>query len=309
MQTDKTAENPTVSIVIPVRNESANINELYRRLEDVLGGLAISYEIVFVDDGSEDDTCGQVCKLIEQHRGRVRLVRLSRNFGHQAALRAGLDHALGKAIVTMDGDLQHPPEVIPQLLARWREGHQVVYTVRQDDRSAGWWWRTIIKVAYRVINFWSDLSIPPGAADFRLLDRQALEALKQMPDQQPTLRSQAVWIGFSSAAVNYVTAQRHAGQRQYNFRQFWNLLSGAIWGFSSRPLRAIFWAAAVLLVAGFAALVAGSSWWLWLTLLIAGVHLLALAIAGQYVGRAYQQCLSRPIYIVREKLGFDDRQE
>ena len=309
MQTDKTAENPTLSIVIPVRNESANINELYRRLEDVLDGLAISYEIVFVDDGSEDDTCGQVCKLIEQHRGRVRLVRLSRNFGHQPALRAGLDHALGKAIVTMDGDLQHPPEVIPQLLDRWREGHQVVYTVRQDDRSAGWWWRTIIKVAYRVINFWSDLSIPPGAADFRLLDRQALEALKQMPDQQPTLRSQAVWVGFSSAAVNYVTAERHAGQRQYSFSQFWRLLAGAIWGFSSRPLRAIFWAAAVLLVAGAAALVAGSGWALWLTLLIAGVHLLALAIAGQYVGRAYQQCLSRPIYIVREKLGFDDRQE
>jgi len=308
LQTGNAASQSKLSIVIPVRNESANVEELHRRLTSVLGELGVGYEIIFVDDGSEDDTREKIRSLMGDRGGRVKLLGLSRSFGHQAALRAGLDAAAGEAVITMDGDLQHPPQVIGELLEKWRDGFEVVYTVRKDDPSANWFRRLGVGLAYRFINLCSDWPIPPHAADFRLLDRRAVEAVKQMGDVQPVLRSQVVWIGFRRAAVEYQPARRYAGRRQYSLRQLRGLVSGAIWGYSARPLRAVHLAGWGFIISAIVASFVAAPWPAVLILLVAGVQLLALVVVAQYVVRTHSQSLGRPLYIIREKAGFDERQ-
>ncbi|MBK8915802.1 MAG: glycosyltransferase family 2 protein [Phycisphaerales bacterium] len=301
---------PWLSLVVPVFNEQENVEPLARRVHNALRDIADPYELLFVDDGSSDETPARVVRLGEADP-RVRLVRLSRNFGHQAALMAGLEHARGQAAISLDGDLQHPPELLPELIARWRDGFHVVQAIRRapvDDRAAkrissGWFYSLLSRVAR--------IRVTPGAADFRLLSREALDAFLACRERCRFNRGLVQWIGFDYCEVPYDAAARHAGRTKYSYAAMLRLAGDAIFSFSSWPLRLAGLAGAFLSVAAMGylvwvlyAAVAGLAITGWTSLaatmlLLGGTQLLVLWILGEYVGRLYEEVKQRPIYIVR----------
>ena len=198
------ARNPVYSVVIPLHDEEAVLGDLYRRLVAVLDALDGQWEMILVDDGSRDDTYRRASELHERD-SRVNVVRLSRNFGHQVALSAGLDVARGEAVITMDGDLQHPPESIPDLVASWRDGNQVVYGVMAERQGEGWAKRASARVFYRLLGWLADIDVPSAAGDFRLIDRRALDAFRTLREHNRYLRGMFSWIGFQQAGVPYVS--------------------------------------------------------------------------------------------------------
>lgn len=302
---------PALSVVVPVYNESDNVEPLLQRLTPILRQLELPFEILFVDDGSRDATAARVQALAARHPG-VRLLRLSRNFGHQAALVAGLQHARGEAVITLDGDLQHPPELIPELVARWRAGQQIVQTIRRETADAGAFKRASSRGFYRLLSYVSRIRVTPGAADFRLMSREAVEAFLACPERCRFNRGLVQWIGFEQSELPYDAAPRHAGKSKYSFRAMFRLAGDAIFSFSSWPLRLAglaggfvsLAAAAYLLFVLWAALftkltVPGWSSILAAVLVLGGVQLIVLWILGEYVGRLYEEVKQRPIYIVR----------
>ena len=224
-----------VSVVIPVLNEASNIPEMCRRLCSVLESCTTSYEIVFVAGGSTD---GSEETILREHRAdpRVKLLWLSRNFGHQEALCAGLDAASGDAVLTMDGDLQHPPELVPELLARWREGYDIVTTVRLSTADAGLFKRTTSRWFYEALNRLSNLNLKEGSADFRLMDRAAVNALQQMPERSRFLRGMVQWVGFEQTGVPYHAEGRESGKSKYSLRRQLQFALLATIAFSATPL-------------------------------------------------------------------------
>ncbi|MBK9118750.1 MAG: glycosyltransferase family 2 protein [Phycisphaerales bacterium] len=307
-----TAAELQLSIVIPVFNERENLGLLRTRLAGVLTPRAETWEIVLVDDGSSDGTADEIARWSTEDP-RIKLVALSRNFGHQAALVAGLSHARGRAVVSMDGDLQHPPELLPELLERWYAGYEVVQTIRSepaDDRPlkrAGSLW------FYRVLSALTQLHVTPGAADFRLLSRPALDAFLACAERRRCNRALVQWIGFRYTEVPYTAAARHAGRSKYSFRAMFRLAGDAIFSFSTWPLRAAGFAGGLVSLAAGAYLVfvlvarlffpqhvvPGWSSILAAVLVLGGVNLLVLWILGEYVGRMYEEVKQRPLYIVR----------
>lgn len=299
-----------LSLVVPVFNEQDNVEPLARRVHDALRDFSDPYELVFVDDGSSDETPARVAKLADSDP-RIRLVRLSRNFGHQAALLAGLEHARGRAAISLDGDLQHPPELLPTLIARWRDGFHVVQTIRRapvDDRAAkrvssGWFYTLLSRVAR--------IRVTPGAADFRLLSREALDAFLACRERCRFNRGLVQWIGFDYCEVPYDAAARHSGRTKYSYAAMLRLAGDAIFSFSSWPLRLAGLAGAFLSVAAMGYLVwvlyaaiAGLAITGWTSLaatmlLLGGAQLIVLWILGEYVGRLYEEVKQRPIYIIR----------
>ena len=306
-----------ISVVVPVHNEEGTIGELHRRLTSVLAPLG-RYEVVLVDDGSSDGTWQAVRELAHTDP-QVRLIRLSRNFGHQVALSAGLDHARGDAVVSMDGDLQDPPELIPELIERWRAGSDVVFAIRQRREGETWFKLATASVFYKLINRMSSVEIPEQAGDFRLLSRRALDALLAMPERARYLRGMSSWIGFEQSTVPYARDARYAGETKYPLRRMLHFAGDAVTSFSATPIRLVaalgFLSVALCLVALAWTLyvrlfteetVAGWTSVVVVVLFLGGVQLLSLGIIGQYVGRIFDEVKDRPLYFVAEVVEGDE---
>ena len=308
---------PELSIVVPLLNEEGNLPELYRRLDATLPGLVASHEIVLVDDGSTDTTWSMIRDLAARDP-RVKGVRFSRNFGHQMAFTAGLDHAGGDAVVIMDADLQDPPELIPELVARWREGYDVVYAVRAKREGETAFKLLTAAAFYRVLERVARIRIPVDTGDFRLMSRMAVDAFRRMPERHRFTRGMVSWIGFPQIGVSYVRAARHAGETKYPLRKMLRLASDAITSFSYVPLQLASWLGSavtglsVLTLAGLAAArLAGAhpgGWSFGATALalLGGIQLLMVGALGEYVGRIHDQVKGRPLYLVRETVGLGE---
>ncbi len=306
-----------LSVVVPCYNEDAAIRATHGRLVAALDGIAAgSYEIVYVDDGSRDATLGALREL-QVGDPRVRVVSFSRNFGHQVAVTAGLEHSAGEAVVLIDADLQDPPEVIADFVARWRDGYQVAYGVRAEREGETAFKLWTAKQFYRLINRLSDVPIPLDTGDFRLMDRAVVDVLLAMPERDRFVRGMVSWAGFRQVAVPYRRAPRVAGESKYPVLKMVRFALDGITSFSGVPLRLATWmgcAAAFIALCGIVyALVLRlfTKEWVtgWTALFIAilfmgGVQLLSLGVIGEYVSRIYNESKRRPLYVVQERLGF-----
>ena len=308
-----------VSVVVPCYNEEEVLRETHAHLTAALAGCGAGFEIVYVDDGSSDRTA-EVQRELQAADPRVRVVRFSRNFGHQIAVSAGLEHAAGDCCVVIDADLQDPPEVIPEMLALWREGYHVVYGVRTDREGETAFKLWTAKLFYRLINRLSDVKMPVDAGDFRLMDRRVVDVLLSMPERDRFLRGMVTWVGFRQAAVMYRRAARRAGESKYPFLKMLKFATDGVVSFSFTPLRLAVWSGFISI----ALALAGIAWailerllsedWVrgWASIFVAvlflgGVQLVTLGVIGEYIGRIYAEVKRRPLYVVAERLGFDRR--
>ena len=302
---------PELSVVIPVFNEEENITVLHSRLTAVLEDTHIDYEIIFVDDGSNDNSLNQLQNLSVKDK-RVLVVELARNFGHQVAITAGLDYSQGKAVIVMDGDLQDPPEVLPEFIAKWREGHHVVYGVR-ERRKEGWLKRAAYAGFYRLLRRVSNIEIPLDSGDFCIMDRRVVDLLRSMPERNRFVRGIRSWVGLNQAGLPIERHARIAGKPKYTFRRLMLLALDGFVSFSYLPLRiitisgfsisllsifaAVFYAAKRLMTGlgppGFATLVVA-------VFFLAGVQLITMGVIGEYVGRIFEEVKQRPLYVVRK---------
>jgi glycosyltransferase involved in cell wall biosynthesis len=313
MDSDSTREAPALSIVIPVLNEELTIPELVRRLRDVLDPVG-SYEIIFVNDGSTDGT-GELLRKLHWDDPRVKSIHMARNFGHQAAISAGLRAAAGQGVVMMDGDLQDTPESVPLLLARWREGYDVVYAIR-SNRLESWPKLVAYKAFYRVLRVLSQIPIPLDSGDFSLMDRHVVDVINAMPERSRFLRGMRSWAGFRQVGVQVDRGARYAGESKYTLTRLMRLALDGFFSFSHRPLQlASFFGMGVsvfaLLLAMalvFLKVVHGIPLLGWTSLMVAvlflgGVQLISLGILGEYVGRIYDEARGRPPYVVAGVVG------
>jgi glycosyltransferase involved in cell wall biosynthesis len=309
---------PTYSFVIPVMNEEPVISELYRRLSSVAGQLDGDAEFLFVDDGSDDRSRDELV-LLRQTDERVKVLALSRNFGHQLAITAGIDFAEGDAVVIMDADLQDPPEVALELATRWREGYDVVHAVRRSRKGETRFKRSTARLFYRLLNKISDVEMPLDAGDFRLVDRRVADAVRSMREPNRYLRGLFAWVGFRQATVPYERDERAAGETKYSLLRMIHFASNGVIGFSTVPLRLALTLGFAMSVAAFAVGVAALlvkvtggftiPGWASLAVLISffsGVQLTLLGAVGQYVGRNYEQGKDRPLYLVDERFGLEE---
>lgn len=302
---------PVISVVAPVYNEEPIIDELYRRLAAVLDSTGEPWELVMVNDGSYDGSAEKMRALVERDP-RVRVVNFARNFGHQNAVTAGLDHARGDAVVVIDADLQDPPEVILQLLEKWREGYQVVYAVRSERRGESWFKKFTAKLFYRLIYRITDVDIPVDTGDFRLMDRQVVDALNSMREHNRFIRGLTSWIGFRQTGVYYVRQERFAGQTKYPLRKMVRFALDAITGFSYFPLQVAIYASLILALIAILAIPVvavlrltgsniqfeGQATTLVVLLLVSSFQLFFFFIMGQYIARIYDEVRQRPLYVV-----------
>ena len=307
---------PTLSVVLSFRNEADVIPELIGRLAKSLEGAGIDYELIFVNDASTDRSLA----LLEEHRARdprVKIVNMSRRFGVAPCVIAGLHYARGQAVVYMDTDLQDPPELIPELAAKWRDGYEVVYAVRAEREGETWFKLATASLFYRIIYRITDVKIPLDTGDFRLLDRKVVDALKQMRERHRFLRGMAAWVGFRQIGVPYKRAARVAGETKYPFRKMFRLAVNAITGYSYFPLQLATYfgfACAALSALCIPFVIAmrltgnqaflGQATTLIAVLFLGGVQLICVGILGEYIGRLYDEAKGRPLYIVRQ--GPDD---
>lgn len=302
---------PFASIVAPCHNEAATIGIFLDRLRPVMQATGEAWEVICVNDGSRDDTLALLRRL-QATDSHLRVIDLSRNFGKEAALTAGLDHARGTVIIPIDADLQDPPELIPALIAKWREGFEIVNAVRVAREGESWLRRACAYLFYRCLNRLSNIAIPADTGDFRLLSRTALDALRQMPERRRFMKGMFVWIGFPTASIPYRRAARHAGQTNWTYWRLWNFALEGITSFSQVPLRlASYVGVAValpsLLYALFLVLrtlffgnpVSGYPSLMVAILFLGGTQLIALGVIGEYIGRMYEETKCRPLYIIR----------
>ena len=302
----------TYSIVAPIYNELANIPELYHRLKEVMDSANESWELLLVDDGSSDGSTELICELAQQDR-RVRPVIFARNFGHQIAITAGWDYARGDAVVVIDADLQDPPELILDMIKKWRDGYEVVFAVRAEREGESWFKLWTASLFYRIIYRITDVKIPLDTGDFRLMDRKVVNVLKQMRERHRFPRGMSAWVGFRQIGVEYKRAARVAGETKYPFRKMFRLAINAVTSFSYFPLQvATFFGFASAGIAILAIPVVaymritgsqaffGQASTLIAVLFLGGVQLISLGILGEYIGRLYDEAKGRPLYIVRE---------
>jgi glycosyltransferase involved in cell wall biosynthesis len=300
------------SVIAPICNEIGNLAELYRRVKETLDKTGETWELIMVDDGSTDGSTDEIQKLADQDE-RIKPVIFVRNFGHQIAVTAGLDYAQGQAVVIIDADLQDPPEVILDLIARWKEGYEVVYAQRAEREGESWFKLVTASVFYRLIYRITDVKIPMDTGDFRLLDRNVVNVMVQMRERHRFLRGMSSWVGFKQIGVAYKRAARYSGVTKYPFRKMIKFASDAITSFSYFPLQMAMYlgfisagisiiaipVVIVLRIAGLHAFV-GQASTLIAVLFLGGVQLISLGILGEYIGRIYDEAKGRPLYIVRE---------
>jgi dolichol-phosphate mannosyltransferase len=311
------SDHTLISIVIPVHNEEKNVTALFAELQAVTEGEPrYDWEFIFVDDGSRDQTSEVVSELARQHPG-VRLIRFTRNFGHQVAISAGMDAAMGRAVITMDGDMQHPPKMLPEFLRRWENGAMVVVGIRIDT-AAGFSKKLSSRLFYTILGRLSEVPLIPNAADFRLLDRQVADIVRRMPERARFVRGMVGWTGFHIEAVPYEEAHRKEGVSKFSFFRMLYLASDALTSFSALPLRfaTIMGFASTLLAMAYGLyaltvqilypekILHGWTSTIFATLFIGGVQLVSLGIIGEYVHRIYDEVKGRPLYLVKQRVGF-----
>jgi Glycosyltransferases involved in cell wall biogenesis len=301
-----------IAIVIPAYNEEDNVEIAYKRLKEVLDSTNYDYELIFVDDGSKDNTLSKLLELYEKDK-KVKVISLSRNFGKEIALSAGLDYADADAVIPFDADLQHPPEVIPELLAKFEEGYDVVNAVKRKRGGENFFKRFMSEAFYKIINNVSSVEIPQNVGDFRLISKDALNAVKQIRERKRFMKGIFAWVGFKTASVYYETAPRHAGKTKWNYFKLINLAIEGITSFSIAPLRlasllglfvsfvAFLYAMWIIIqklvygnpVKGYPSIMVA-------ILFLGGVQLITIGIIGEYVGRIYEEVKQRPLYIVKK---------
>src|SRR5687768_7665126 len=301
-----------VSIVIPCYNEESNIEPIVSNLRQVIGS-SYQYEIILVDDGSKDKTL-EVIKSQSSQFSEVKYLSFSRNFGHQYALIAGLTHASGDCVITMDADLQHPPAMVPELIAKWEEGYDVVYTIRKRDKSLSFFKKMSSSLFYKTLNFFSDLHMEDGEADFRLLDKKVLKVFKEhIHESSLFLRGLINWVGYKKFAIEFIPDKRYSGVTKYSFRKMMNLGIDGITSFSIKPLRMAIILGLVMSLCSFLygvyavimrlftnSVVGGWTSTILSILFVGGMIILLLGVIGEYVGKIYFEVKRRPRFIIRE---------
>ena len=303
---------PIFSVIVPIFNELENLPLLYDRVTSVMDSTSETWELILVDDGSSDGSTDVIRQLAAQDP-RVRPVIFARNFGHQIAVTAGMDYSRGQAVTIIDADLQDPPEVILDLIEKWREGYQIVYAVRSEREGESWFKLTTASLFYKLIYKITDVNIPLNTGDFRLIDRKALTVINDMRERNRFLRGMGAWVGFKQIGVEYKRHARHAGQTHYPLKKMMQLALNAVTGFSTYPLKLLNYGGiflvglSVLLLILYLILAAFNrvdlSYVLatWLSLIfLSGVLLLGMGILGEYIGRSYDEAKGRPLYIVAE---------
>jgi polyisoprenyl-phosphate glycosyltransferase len=310
---------PLLSIIVPVKNEEDGILPFVERVGPILDAVAPveGWEILFVDDGSTDSTLAAIVAA-NQRDTRVRALSLSRNFGKEAALSAGLDHARGDAVVPMDVDMQDPPEVLPEMVAAWRDGHEMVFGVRRCRDSDPLPKRLTAGLYYRAHNWVSSDKIPENAGDFRLMDRKVVDVIRAMPERNRFMKGLFAWAGFKQAAVEYDRAERETGTTKFNYWKLWTLALDGITSASTVPLRIWSYLGAIiaLLALGYASFIAaqtilfgnavpGYASIMVSVLFLGGVQLISLGVLGEYVGRILTETKQRPLYVVRDTIGIE----
>ena len=301
-----------LSIVVPIMNEQGNILTLFNRITAALDNI-ILFELIFIDDGSTDGTLKEIKKLAQKDK-RVKYLSFSRNFGHQNALRAGLDFASGDAVVSLDGDLQHPPEIIPQLIEKWQEGYDIVYTIREDVKDTSFFKKKTSSMFYKLINYLSDVSIDEGSADFRLIDKKVLEVLKNIKENPMFYRGITKWIGFNQFAIPYKPEERFWGETKYSVKKMFSFAILGITSFSVKPLRIsivmgmifTFFAFLYAFYAIYEKLFTDNTLQGWTSILImisfiGGIQLILIGVMGEYLGKLFMESKNRPAYIIKEK--------
>ncbi len=308
-----------LSVVVPMYNEEEGLALFFDRLEPVLRAITPDYEIICVDDGSSDRTYRLLLERHEQDP-RIKLINLSRNFGKDIALSAGLDHAHGQAVVPIDADLQDPPELIADMMEKWREGYEVVYARRADRGSDTRAKRVTANWFYRIHNYMAEITIPENTGDFRLLDQRVVTALRNLPERNRFMKGLFAWVGYKQTSLEYVRAERAAGDSKWKYWKLWNFALDGITGSSTVPLRiwtyfgllvfvlAILYAMFLTIrvwvhgvdVPGFASIMVA-------VLFLGGINILATGIIGEYLGRIFTEVRNRPLYLVREAHGIDPR--
>jgi dolichol-phosphate mannosyltransferase len=306
-----------ISVVVPFLNEEDSLPALYQRLTAALSGGKEDFEIIFVDDGSSDGSAKWITVKAQEDKN-VKLLRLSRNFGHQIAITAGLDYTQGDAVVIIDADLQDPPEVIPRLIEKWRQGFEVVYAVRQRRAGETWLKKTLAALFYLIFKNVVDFSFPLNAGDFRLVDRKVVEALRKVRERHRFMRGLTSWVGFSQCAVPYKREPRRAGVTKYPVWKSMILAWDALTSFSGKPLMWVTGLGVIIALLGVLEAVnivvtkirhpegpvPGWATIMVAVLMLGGIQLISLGIIGQYIGRIYEENKKRPLYFIRESLGF-----
>jgi len=306
------------SIVVPVFNEGEVLNEFYRRLTIVMDELKENYEIIFVNDGSTDNSL-EIMKKLHSDDERIKIIDFSRNFGHQMAITAGIDYGSGKAIVTIDADLQDPPEIIPELIKKWKEGYDVVYGVRKKRKGESFFKKATALIFYRLLNRMTDINIPLDAGDFRLMDKKVANNLKKIREKNRYIRGLTSWIGFKQISVLYEREKRLAGHTKYPFKKMLKFAFDAIFSFTNFPLKIATYFG--FLVAGLSFLyliyvlyikiftnitIPGWSSLIVAVLFLGGVELVCIGIIGEYIGRIGEEVKKRPLYVIKEVIDEDE---
>jgi glycosyltransferase involved in cell wall biosynthesis len=313
---------PTLSIVAPAYNEERNLAAFLAAMIPVMEGIGETFEIIFVDDGSRDNTLGMLAAASSQDP-RVKVVSLARNFGKDIALSAGLAHATGQAIIPIDCDLQHPPELIPQFVAKWREGYDMVIGVRSKRDEEGWLRRNLSQTYYKVMRFMTSVEIPPNAGDFRLLDRKILDVINKMPERHRFMKGIFAWPGFKVASIEFQARQRaNETKSTWSFFKLWRFALDGLFSFSTAPLK--LWTYIGLLAAGggfiyllvtliqkvfFGISVPGYASLLIVVLFFSGLLLISNGIQGEYIARIFEEVKARPLFVVGKTFGFDQPQQ
>lgn len=305
------------SVVVPIYNEAEVLPTLYQRLTAVMVEMGRPYEIIFVNDGSTDDSAA-LLRDLRAGDSRVKLVSLSRNFGHQIAITAGLDYSSGNPVIVMDGDLQDPPEVIPELVAQWEAGYEIVFAVRASRNGERLFKRATAAAYYRILRRLTTTQIPVDAGDFRLMSRMAVDALKPIRERNRFVRGLVGWIGFRYTSITYVRDSRYAGTTKYPLTRMLKFALNGIFSFSFLPLQLATYLGLAVSFVSFAYI--AYAVWLklfttrvvqgWASVIVAvlfmgGVQLVSLGIIGEYIGRIYEEVKQRPLYLVDAALGFD----
>jgi glycosyltransferase involved in cell wall biosynthesis len=301
-----------LSIIVPIYNEESNIDYLLERLTTVLEPLQMSYEIICINDGSSDQSLTVLMKHYQTNPA-LKIINLSRNFGKEIAMSAGIDYAVGEAVIPIDADLQDPPELIEILVAKWQEGYDVVYAVRRSRQGESWLKRFTANNFYRVIGWMTHIPIPRNTGDFRLLDRRVVEALKLLPERRRFMKGLFSGVGFSQTAVEYDRQPRYQGTTKWNYWKLWNFALEGITSFSSSPLK--IWSYIGLAISLLSFLYAtfliirtlifgidlpGYASLMVVILFLGGIQLITLGIIGEYLGRVYDEVKGRPLYLVKE---------
>ena len=308
------------SVIVPMYNEEEVITETYTRLTKVMDGIGENYEIIFINDGSRDNT-GAIIREFCKNNKRIKMIDFARNFGHQIAITAGMDYAAGECMVIIDGDLQDPPELIPDMIKIWRDGYDVVYGKRKSRQGETFFKKITAKAYYRILRGLTNVDIPVDTGDFRLIDRKVSEALKQLPERSRYVRGLMSWVGFKQTAIEFERSERFAGETKYPLKKMLKLAMDGIMSFSYKPLKLASYIGAILSGISFLYLIivviqklffpeTSQSGWTSLiavSLFFNGIILLMLGIIGEYIGRIYEEAKGRPLYIISELKNMEEQ--